>query len=256
MLTRMAVRTNHISSNQVRTRGFDFTPPHHSPLFDFSGPERTFCRNEPLFREGDTADRIYQLVRGVVRSYKLLTDGQRQIEAFRFPGDIFGLEFGAEREFSAEAINDVAVVTLCSRRTADRAKACLEASNELYYNTANELRRVHQHASLLKKNAQQRVASFLLEMSDRFSGNVLFALPMSRQDIADYLGLTIETVSRSFTQLEAAALIDLPTSRQVLLRNADGLRDLDCREGGAGRKRPAKPSLAVAPCYRLSAQRH
>jgi CRP/FNR family nitrogen fixation transcriptional regulator len=93
--------------------------------------------------------------------------------------------------------------------------------------TARELQRVQDHIMVLIKSAQERVAGFLLEMADRVPGGGAVELPMSRQDIADYLGLTIETVSRTLTQLEKTAAIELPTSRRIVLRNRSALNRLN-----------------------------
>jgi len=93
--------------------------------------------------------------------------------------------------------------------------------------TAQELGRAQNHMLLLIRNAQERIAAFLLEMAARAPGADSVELPMSRQDIADYLGLTIETVSRTLTQLEAEAAIALPTSRRVVLRNRSALSELN-----------------------------
>ena len=93
--------------------------------------------------------------------------------------------------------------------------------------TARELRRTQDHLLLLIKNAQERVAAFLLEMADRSQAGGAIELPMSRQDIADYLGLTIETVSRTLTHFETAAAIELPRSRRIVLRNRSALNKLN-----------------------------
>src|SRR5262249_43324186 len=98
---------------------------------------------------------------------------------------------------------------------------------ELWALTSRELQRVQDHILLLIKTAQERVAAFLLEMARRLPAGNAVELPMSRQDIADYLGLTIETVSRTFTQLENAATIEVPTSRRIVLRNRPALNRLN-----------------------------
>src|SRR5262249_61095270 len=90
--------------------------------------------------------------------------------------------------------------------------------------TSHEIARVHNHALMLIKTAQERVASFLVEMADRISIGALIELPMSRQDIADYLGITIETVSRTFTSLESQSAISLPNARAVIVRDLAALR--------------------------------
>ncbi len=114
---------------------------------------------------------------------------------------------------------------LVVKRTALNALAGRNASvaQQLFALTGHELRRVQDHILLLIKSAQERVAAFLLEMAERASGSNIIELPMSRQDIADYLGLSIETVSRTLSALETAAAIDVPTSRRIVLRNRDAL---------------------------------
>ena len=138
-------------------------------------------------------------------------------------GDIFGIEFDDEHSSAAEAIGDVKVLVV--KRSALDALAGRDASvaRELFALTARELRRVQDRILLLIKSAQERVAGFLLEMAQRASSGNAIDLPMSRQDIADYLGLTIETVSRTLTSLETAATIDVPTSRRIVLRDRSAL---------------------------------
>ena len=152
---------------------------------------------------------------------------------FICPGDIFGLEFADEHTFSAEAIADTKVIVV--KRSALTALAGRNAtiSRELLAITGRELRRVQDHVLLLVKSAQERVASFLLEMAERARAGNIVELPMSRQDIADYLGLTIETVSRTLTGLESAAAIEVPTSRRIVLRNRVGAEPAERLELGA-----------------------
>ena len=103
-----------------------------------------------------------------------------------------------------------------------------EVARELWKITGRELRRVQDHMMSLIKSAEERVAGFLVEMIERSDEAASFVhLPMSRLDIADYLGLTIETISRTMTQLENAAVIALPSSRQVVIRNREALRRLN-----------------------------
>jgi CRP-like cAMP-binding protein len=162
-----------------------------------------------------------------VRTYKVLNDGRRQIGGFYLPGDLFGLEIGNEHTFSAEAITDCKVLVI--KRSALVALAAHDGgvAHKLWTMTAGELQRAQSHIMLLIKTAQERVAGFLLEMSARASAGNEVELPMSRQDIADYLGLTIETVSRTLTQLENAATIAVPSSRRIVLRNRGALSRLN-----------------------------
>jgi CRP/FNR family transcriptional regulator, nitrogen fixation regulation protein len=189
----------------------------------FGGKEKTFKPNEELFSEGESADYVYKVLRGAVRSYKSLGEGRRKIEAFRLRGDVFGLDPGKEREFCAEAIDEVCVL-VARRRTTVGTTVDYEAIRELCEATTRELQRVQQHALLLAMSARQRMACFLIEMSQRFGVPDIVELPMSRQDIADYLGLSIETVSRTFAKFGASGLVSLPTSRHVVLRDPDALQ--------------------------------
>jgi len=186
------------------------------------GATIAYPRNSEIFGDNEPADYLYKVVSGSVRTYKILSDGRRQVGGFYFPGDIFGLEFADEHSLSAEAISDSKVLVV--KRGAVSALAGRDASvaQQLFALTGRELRRVQDRILLLIKSAQERVASFLLEMAERASGNVV-ELPMSRQDIADYLGLTIETVSRTLTALETAAAIELSASRRIVLRNRAAL---------------------------------
>ena len=147
-------------------------------------------------------------------------DGRRQIGAFYLPGDVFGLEAGAEHTFSAEALAPTTVRIVKRAVLALRAAGDSEMASQLLNLTVAELQRVQSRVLLLIKSAQERVVGFLLEMASRVKSVSEIDLPMCRQDIADYLSLTIETVSRTLTQLEAAAAIALPTSRRIVCESA------------------------------------
>jgi CRP/FNR family transcriptional regulator, nitrogen fixation regulation protein len=183
-------------------------------LFAIGPRERVLAPNEEIFGEGQSTELIYRLVSGAVRSYKSLKGGCRKIEAFRLPGDIFGVEPGPKHEFCAEAITDVSLLVV--RRSVLFSPATYGA---LLTIMSCELKRVQDHALLLSKSARQRLAIFLLEMSQRMNEPDILELPMSRRDIADYLGLTIETVSRMLSQLNQKNLIDRPTSHHLILSN-------------------------------------
>jgi CRP-like cAMP-binding protein len=187
-----------------------------------------FDQNSEIYGENEPADYVYKVLSGTVRTYKVLNDGRRQVGAFYLPGDIFGLEISDEHTFSAEAITDSSILVV--KRSAIIAQAGRDhaVARELWAATARELRRTQDHLLLLIKNAQERVAAFLLEMADRsHTAGGAIELPMSRQDIADYLGLTIETVSRTLTHFETSAAIELPRSRRIVLRNRSALHKLN-----------------------------
>ena len=138
------------------------------------------------------------------------------------------MEASAEHRFSAEAIADCVILVAKRSAVVNLAARDGDIARELWTLTAGDLERTQNHLLLLgRKNAQERVATFLLEMAVRNASEGLVELPMSRQDIADYLGLTIETVSRTLTQLEDDAAIEIPTSRRIVLRNKSALRRLN-----------------------------
>jgi CRP-like cAMP-binding protein len=193
---------------------------------ELMGAPMSFAKGAEIYGENEPADYVYKLVSGTVRSYKILSDGRRQIDGFYFTGDIFGMEAGAEHAAAAEAITDAKVLVVRRSAVLTAATRDSEVAGQLWACTARELAHARNHAMLLIKTAQERVASFLLELAGRCAGNSV-ELPMSRQDIADYLGLTIETVSRTLTQFQEEAAIELPTSRRVVLRNRSALNNLN-----------------------------
>ena len=194
---------------------------------ELMGACMSFPRNAEIYGENEPADYLYKIVSGTVRTYKVLVDGRRQIGAFYLPGDMFGLETGNEHAFSAEAISDCKIIVI--KRSAVLALAARdnEVARQMWGLTARELHRVQEHSLVLIKSAEERVAGFLLEMAERGAGDGTVELPMSRQDIADYLGLTIETVSRTLSGLETTAAIEVPTSRRIVLRNRAALSRLN-----------------------------
>jgi CRP-like cAMP-binding protein len=198
-------------------------------LGGLTGTSMSFNRNAEIYGEGEPAGYLYKVLSGTVRTYKVLKDGRRQVGDFYLPGDLFGLETGEVHAFSAEATT--ATTVLLIRRSAVVALAARDSefARQLLALTGCEIDRVREHLMLLIKTAQERVAAFLLEMADRINTGKEkeVELPMRRQDIADYLGLTIETVSRTLTQLESMDAISLPTSRRIVLRKRAVLRRLN-----------------------------
>jgi CRP/FNR family transcriptional regulator, nitrogen fixation regulation protein len=226
MLTQTTIRNE--SSRYRGTHGLPaVAPPTHVDAFDLIGAVMPFARNVEIYGENEPADYLYKVISGTVRTYKVLSDGRRQIGGFYLPGDVFGFETGSAHSFSAEAITNAKILVV--RRSIVTALAARDpaATQLLLGATMRELARAQDHVMLLVKTAQERVAGFLLEMADRGAGCNEVELPMSRQDIADYLGLTIETVSRTLTLLENSAAIALPTSRRIVLRNRAALRQLN-----------------------------
>jgi CRP/FNR family nitrogen fixation transcriptional regulator len=196
------------------------------PLGLIGAPMR-FTRNSEIYGEHEPAEYLYQVISGAVRTYRMLDDGRRQISAFYLPGDIFGVEAGDMHLSSAEAICDAQI--LVAKRSAVMARAEHEKSlaRQLWMLTVRELQRVQEHSLALIKSAEERVAGFLIEMAGRNTNGAAVELPMSRQDIADYLGLTIETVSRTFSHFVQTGTIALETTRRIQLRNRPALNRLN-----------------------------
>ena len=190
------------------------------------GASMSFRRNAEIYGEQEPTDYFYKIIKGAVRTYKVLIDGRRQIGAFYLPDDIFGLESGEEHVFSAEAIVDTRILVIKRSLVVALAGRDNEVARDLWTLTGRELQRTQNHLLLLGKTAPERVASFLLEMAERIQSSGEMRLPMSRQDIADYLGLTIETVSRMLTRFEKESAIALPTCKRIVLRNRSVLKRL------------------------------
>jgi CRP/FNR family nitrogen fixation transcriptional regulator len=191
------------------------------------GMVSSYGRDEEIFGEGERADEVYQVLSGVVRTYRLLSDGRRQLEAFLYAGDCFGLEMGAEHRVTAEAVGDVTVRSMRRSLLADRAAADIELARKLWRLAAGDLRRSQDHVMMLgRRSAAERLAGFLLDLVQRTGAKALLDLPMSRQDIADFLGLTIETVSRTFTYLQGLALIDIQACRRIRICDAQALEEI------------------------------
>jgi len=195
---------------------------------ELMGTRISYARNVEIFGEGEAAEYLYKVISGSVRSCKLLDDGRRQVTGFHMVGEVFGLELDEDHHFSAEAVSDAVVLVVKRSTIFGLAARDADIAHQLWAMTARELQRVQDHMLVLGcMNAKQRVATFLLHMALRSPGDNEFELPMSRQDIADYLGLTIETVSRTMTQLENDAAIGLASSRRVVLRNRAALMRLN-----------------------------
>jgi CRP/FNR family transcriptional regulator, nitrogen fixation regulation protein len=180
---------------------------------------KRFKSNEEIYGAKEPADYFYKVVSGCVRSYTVLGDGRRLIAAFHLPGEVFGLEPTERHLFSAEAVSDAETLVINRNEVTRLAARENAVAGALWAHVATELHRTQSHLLLLNKGASERVATFLLEMRERIQLSDEVGLPMTRQDIADYLAISSETVSRMLTKLESASAIALRTTRHIVLRD-------------------------------------
>jgi CRP-like cAMP-binding protein len=193
-----------------------------------TGTTVSFGRNETIFSEGDAAKYAYKLVSGAVRLCKLLPDGRRQIADFYLDGDLFGFLDLDDYAFSAEAITNVTVV----RYVRSQVRS-IEEENDALRRTLTKmlhqrLSRAQSHLVMLgRQTVKERIASFLIQMVERLDADTLgktcIDLPMGRQDIADYLGLTIETVCRALSDFKRAGFIAVPNTHQIVINDVEAL---------------------------------
>jgi CRP/FNR family nitrogen fixation transcriptional regulator len=202
-----------------------------NPMVSLS--EFAYKKGIEIYGEKEPAEYVYQVKAGAVRSYKLLSDGRRQIGAFHLAGDIFGLENGGAHRFTAEAIVDTTVRLIRRQSLEIVAESDAIVAKNLLSMTTNNLQHAEDHMLLLgRKTSLERVAAFLLEMDKRLTAAGVMALPMSRRDIADYLGLTLETVSRALSRLHELGVIGFlgNTQRQIVLVDRQQLATIDLQD--------------------------
>ena len=188
-----------------------------------------FKRDNEIQGEGEPAEYFYQIETGAVRSYKLTDDGRRQIIAFHLAGDVIELDASRHHRSSAAATTNCVIRVAKRSGIVARAEHSPDLATEIWRRTASDLQFAQEHMLALgRQNAEERMASFLLELADRSSSNNVVELPMARRDIADYLGLTVETVARTLTQLAGASTIQR-CGREIRLCNRSALQSL-CHE--------------------------
>lgn len=182
------------------------------------GARMAFAKDEEIYGQDEDADLIYRVVSGAVRTSRVMSDGRRQIGDFYYADEMFGVEAGDRHRFSAEALSDCVILVL--KASALRAAAGDDAYERLIRSaTRQELDRTQEHLLLLgRKTACERVASFLMGLANHGRSDAI-NLPMGRQDMADYLGLTIETVSRMLTQLQGALVVEFAGAREFRVSN-------------------------------------
>ncbi len=206
-------------------------------LLNAIGRRRRLVAGEQILWEGDDAVLVANVIEGVMKLSTRTSDGKEQILGLAYPSDFLGRPFGQTTPYGVEALTD-AHVCVFQRSDFDRfAREHPRLEHKLLERTLMELDRTRRWMLLLgRMNAEQKLASFLLETADRmapadcsFLGHdvpITFTLPLARQQIADVLGLTIETVSRQFTRMKKEGLIDLPSRREATLLNRAALQTL------------------------------
>ena len=186
-----------------------------------------FRKNETIFAEGDPVDRVYKVLTGTVRLCRYLPDGRRHVGDFVLAGDLMGFLECPDHPATAEAVDDVTVVSY-PRSAVDRLAASdPQLRRRIACHLSSTLLEAQHHGFMLCcQRARERVASFLVRLADRsdtVDGETL-DIAMPRQDIADHLGMTMETVCRMLSLLKTEGLIVVPNNDQVILRNLSALR--------------------------------
>jgi CRP/FNR family nitrogen fixation transcriptional regulator len=188
------------------------------------GTRLSFARNDEIYAEGDDSDCWYKVVSGTVRVCKLLADGRRHIAEFCFSGDCFGIDNAGERPYSAEAVDDAIVMRFQRKATESLIDRNTAVARQFCDTMLRDLANAHGRTLLLgRMTAPERVATFLLEMFERRDRTKALDLPMSRNDIADYLGLTIETVCRTLSLFKRDGVIAIPNPHRIELLERDAL---------------------------------
>jgi len=190
-----------------------------------------FSAGAPIFDEGEVADHRFNVISGSVKIYKLMSDGRRQIVGFLFPGDFLGLSQSEVYAYSAESITDTELCRFPRSGLEDLVNRIPALERRFLGVAVNELAVAQDQMLLLgRKTAMEKVTSFLLMLSKRAKSrgqpeNPIF-MPMTRSDLGDYLGLTMETVSRAMSQLKADGVISQLPDSKLNLQDLDALRGL------------------------------
>jgi CRP-like cAMP-binding protein len=197
-------------------------------MLERSGSKLRFERGETIFNEGDPVKYGYRVVSGGVRLCKHMADGRRQIAEFLLPGDFFSFAETDEHSFTAEAMSDVTLACYPQHAIQRLSEECVGLRGLFRSLLSKRIREAENHLVILgRQNAREKVASFLVLLIDRCNTDEKrLALPMSRQDIADFLGLTMETVSRVLSAMKREKLIELPALHELVIRDQDSLRAL------------------------------
>jgi CRP/FNR family nitrogen fixation transcriptional regulator len=229
MSVSLSVAAKHLPANPLAA----FSPvawsrPEEREGFELSGVVMHFAPDRQIYAEADEARSFYKVVSGVVRTCRFLSDGRRQIDAFHMEDDVFGFEAGADHRMTAEAVSDCTVIVYRRRGLEAMVSQNDRLGRWFFSHAMTCLALAREHSLLLgRASAAQKISAFLTEIAVREGSDSVVDLAMSRQDIADYLGLTIETVSRTLSQMERDGTIGLPTARRIMLKDRRALRALN-----------------------------
>ncbi len=199
------------------------------------GTKTRVPRNQTIFSQGDAADYGYKVVSGVVRLCKHMSDGRRHVAQFSYPGDFFSVMESEAHCFTAEAVTDVVLMVYPQRQLSALVDERPSVRRRFVTMLSQRLCEMENHLTVLgRQTAKERVVSFLLSLAERigFEDDDLVDAPMNRQDIADYLGLTNETICRVLSELKRMGLIETPNLRQFVLIDVEALQALSDGEQG------------------------
>ena len=228
--------TNHEKSRCVvcKIRTYSFCrclPEEKLKTFAKISDEKEFEDKKTIFLQQEQSKNLYNITKGNVKIYRLLSDGRIQIIGFLYPGDFFGSYKKEKYNYSAESIGDLRLCVFNQQSLDDYLEENMSLAKELLHMTSHELTLAQDRMMVLgKMNASERVAKFILNISKQrlrigWQNNPI-SIPMTRQDIADYLGLTLETISREFTKLKAANTIKFLTPKQIYITDRDKLSSI------------------------------
>ncbi len=207
-------------------------PARREPADEFAALDRlgsvvSLRREAVLFHESDPAEHYFKVVTGAIRCCKFLADGRRHVSEFYLPGDFIGLDAESAYQFTAEAVTETSLVRYTRRSVDALAAQEPRIGRHLFSIACHGLSAAQQKLVLLgRKTAEERIATFLLDIADRNGETDRVSLPMSRTDIGDHLGLTMETVSRELSHLKSEGVIALESSHKIVIRNRDALEDI------------------------------
>jgi len=227
-------KTSHIRCSLCKIRSYSFCRCLHDDelkVFQEISTEKKYENNQSIFLQQDKSLNLFNITEGNVKIYQLLNDGRIQIIGFLYPGDFFGSYKNGKYNYSADAIGNVRVCVFDQEKLDKYIEKNISLAKELLHLTSHELTLAQDRISVLGKfGATERLAKFIFNISEQRKRigwkNNPISLPMTRQDIADYLGLTIETVSREFSRLKTSDIIKILSSKQIFVRDFEKLSEV------------------------------